>query len=93
MIERAIREGWISPANTPPGFFDMLAKKTVGHIEISEANGDMRSMAAGLRVGVALAQYNLDLAQALDKAARLDAEKPTEVVKQVEFKVEFDSGG
>lgn len=94
MIERAIREGWVSSYTMPPEEWRRLVDDVRHQIKIAKADGDARALAAGTRVMLAIAEFNLRVAEARDKADRLDREKPTEITDGTQrVVIEFDRGG
>ena len=75
MIDRGIREGWMSPWLFPDGLDQRLPARLA---VIAETAEDTRSAVAAAKVLQSMKRDNIAVAEAADKAQRLDSGKPTE---------------
>lgn len=78
MIERALREGWITSWKADPVLREELPKKVAESIERSAKKQDERSLLRGVEVIMAMQRDNLSIVESVDKSRRLDSGDDTE---------------
>lgn len=88
LIERGLRLGWLKPWEIPPSLAEAVPAGLASLLQTAIDEGNARVATRAADVLCRMARHNLDLAVAVDHAARLDGGEATqrdEVTLRVDF--------
>lgn len=78
MIQRALKDGWLSPWKVPQAVLESLPNIAVESLTKSREKGDERCVLRAVETLRAFQSDNMRLAEMVDKAERLDSNEATE---------------
>lgn len=92
-IARSIEKGWIKPYDVPEDIRGELADLLMKSARRAAAGKNDRALRGAASAIMAIESHNLKVAEAVDKADRLDADLPTGNETNVTLEVKFDDNG